>query len=113
MASRSLQVSEARRQLSTLIERVAQGGASVTIGRYGRDRAVLVGAEEFARLRRASQTKAARQPATLEGMLTLTCTPAELIAESRKLGELWLAALDQAAKRRTPRRRARRRAPRP
>jgi len=108
MASHPLQVSEARRRLSALVERVAQGGAPVTIGRYGRDRAVLVGANEFARLRRASKTKAPRRPATLEGMLTLTCTPEELLAESRKLGELWLAAFDEGAKRPKRRRHARR-----
>ncbi len=108
MPSQPLQVSEARKRLSALVERVARGGAAVTIGRYGRERAVLVGADEFARLRRAANTTMAPRPATLEGMLTLTCTPEELIAESRKLGELWLTAFEESAKRLKRRRRARR-----
>jgi prevent-host-death family protein len=98
MASQPLQVSEARKRLSALVERVARGGAAVTIGRYGRERAVLVGADEFARLRRASRTMTARRPATLEGTMELLCTPEELIAESRKLGELWLTAFEKSAK---------------
>src|SRR5215475_3720752 len=108
MAYQPLQVSEARKRLSALVERVARGGAPVTIGRYGRERAVLVGADEFARMRRAASTTTARRPPTLEGMLTLTCTPEELVAESRKLGELWLAAFEESAKQLKRRRRARR-----
>jgi prevent-host-death family protein len=101
-----LQVSEARRRLSALVERVARGGAPIAIGRYGRERAVLVGADEYARLAK----RARPQPAsgrTIEGTLTLTCSPAELSAESRRLGELWLAALEESS--RAPRRRASRR----
>ncbi len=112
MPSQPLQVSEARKRL-TLVERVARGGAAVTIGRYGRERAVLIGADEFAPLRRAANATTARRPATLEGTLTLTCTPEELIAESRKLGEVWLAAFEESAKqlkRRRPERRISRRA---
>ena len=108
MPSQPLQVSEARKRLSALVERVARGGAAVTIGRYGRERAVLVGADEFARLKRAARTTTAQRPPTLEGILTLTCTPEELIAESRKLGELWLEAFEESAKRLNRRRRARR-----
>ena len=108
MPPQPLQVSEARKRLSALVERVARGGAPVTIGRYGRERAVLVGADEFARLRRAASTTTARRPPTLEGMLTLTCTPEELIAESRQLGELWLAAFEESTKQLTRHRRARR-----
>jgi prevent-host-death family protein len=106
MASRSLQVSEARRRLSALVERVAQGGAPITIGRYGRDRAVLVGAEHYARLARTALRQ--RRPLrSIEGTMTLTCTPEELIAESRRLGDLWLAAFDESSKRLTRRRRRR------
>ncbi|HXQ23113.1 MAG TPA: type II toxin-antitoxin system Phd/YefM family antitoxin [Candidatus Acidoferrales bacterium] len=103
MASHSLQVSEARRRLSALVERVAQGGAPVTIGRYGRDRAVLVGAEHYARLTRSAPRQ--RRPLrSIEGTMTLTCTPEELVAESRRLGDLWLAAFDESSKRLTRRR---------
>lgn len=42
-----LRISEARKRLSQLVERVAQGGAPVAIGRYGRERAILVSAEEY------------------------------------------------------------------
>lgn len=100
MASHALQVSEARRRLSALVERVAQGGAPVTIGRYGRDRAVLVGAEYYARLTRRQQ----RPRRSIEGTMILTCTPEELMAESRNLGDFWLAAADDSAKRLTRRR---------
>ena len=93
MPSQPLQVSEARKRLSALVERVAQGGAAVTIGRYGRERAVLVGAEQYAQLTRAAKRRSPRRQ-TLEGTMELLCSPAELAAESRRLGELWLAALD-------------------
>jgi prevent-host-death family protein len=102
MSSQPLQVSEARKRLSALVERVARGGPAVAIGRYGRERAVLVGAEQYARLTRAAKRGAPSQH-TLEGTMELLCDPAELTAESRRLGELWLAAVDG-----TPRERSRR-----
>jgi prevent-host-death family protein len=107
MASRPLQLSEARKRLSALVERVARGGTPVAIGRYGRERAVLVGAEQYARLTRTAQRQT-RPLRSIEGTMTLTCTPEELIAESRRLGELWLAAFDESSKRLTRRRRPRR-----
>ena len=105
MGRRPLPVSEARRRLSALVERVARGGTPVPIGRYGRERAVLIGAEEYARL--TVPGRHAKSGMSLEGALTLTCSPTELIAESRRLGELWLSALDAtpARSRRHPRRR--------
>ena len=109
MPSRPLQVSEARKRLSALVERVARGGPAVTIGRYGRERAVLVGADQYARLTRAARHGASRRH-TLEGTMELLCSPAELATESRQLGELWLAALDSAPPQR-PRRARRRRHP--
>lgn len=105
MPSHPLHVSEARKRLSALVERVARGGPAVAIGRYGRERAVLVGAEQYARLTRAAK-RAARRRHTLEGTMELLCSPAQLATESRQLGELWLAALDGASPRRS--RRARR-----
>jgi prevent-host-death family protein len=84
-----MQISEARRRLSVLVERVARGGAPVGIGRYGRERALLISADEYARLKSsASRTKGRL---SLEGTLRLTCSPQELAAESRRLGQLWLA----------------------
>jgi prevent-host-death family protein len=103
MPSKPIRISEARKQLSRLVERVASGGAPVTIGRYGREGAVLVSAEEYRRLKNSTPAK---PPLTLEGTMTLECSPAELIAESRRLGELWLAAIDRTEKRRTPVRRS-------
>jgi prevent-host-death family protein len=108
MPSQPLQVSEARKRLSALVERVARGGAPVTIGRYGRERAVLVGAEQYARLTRAARSAAGRRR-TLEDSMELLCTPAELAAESRRLGELWLAGLGGAPHLRPRRARRRRR----
>lgn len=109
MPSQPLQVSEARKRLSALVERVARGGPAVPIGRYGRERAVLVGAEQYAKLTHAARRGAPRQQ-TLEGTMELLCSPAELAAESRRLGEVWLATLDSAPPQR-PRRA--RRSPRP
>jgi prevent-host-death family protein len=110
MPSQPLQVSEARKRLSALVERVARGGTAVAIGRYGRERAVLVGAEQYARLTRAAK-RGAPSRHTLENTMELLCSPADLGAESRRLGELWLAALDTAPAPRPRRaRRSRRRA---
>ena len=105
MGRRSLPVSEARQRLSALVERVARGGTPVPIGRYGRERAVLIGADEYARLTLPGGH--AKSGMSLEGTLTVTCSPTELIAESRRLGELWLTALDATPvrSRRRPRRR--------
>jgi prevent-host-death family protein len=87
-----LRISEARKRLSQLVERVARGGAPVAIGRYGRERALLVSAEEYKRLK--TSVRRAKPPQTLEGTLTLECSPEELIAESRRLGDFWLASVD-------------------
>ena len=94
-----LQIGEARKRLSQLVERVARGGAPVTIGRYGRERAVLVSADEFARLK---APKGNRKPRSLEGTLELLCTPEELIEESHRLGEMWLKAFEKSADRDWP-----------
>jgi prevent-host-death family protein len=102
MASQPLQVSEARKRLSALVERVARGGRAVTIGRYGRERAVLLGAEQYARLTRAAK-RGVRRGQTLEGTMELLCSPAELAAESRRLGEAWMDALDKPPARRPSR----------
>jgi prevent-host-death family protein len=88
-----LRISEARKRLSQLVERVARGGAPVAIGRYGRERALLVSAEEYRRLK--TFTPHAKPPRTLRGTLTLECSPEELIAESRRLGDFWLASVDK------------------
>lgn len=105
MASRPLPISDARKRLSALVERVARGGAPVTIGRYGAERAVLVGADEYARLRKGRE-QAAPQVPSLVGSLKLTCSPAELAEESRRLGALWLTAFDESSTRVQPRRRS-------
>ena len=89
----SLRISEARKRLSQLVERVARGGAPVAIGRYGRGRALLVSAEEYRRLK--SSSRRARPQQTLEGTLTLECSAEELIAESRRLGDFWLGSVNK------------------
>ena len=43
-----------------------------------------------------TSTRPAKPPPTLEGTLTLECSPEELIAESRRLGDFWLASLELA-----------------
>ncbi len=92
-----LRISEARKRLSQLVERVARGGAPIAIGRYGRERALLVSAEEYRQLK--TSTRQAK-PRTLEGTLTLECSPEDLIAESRRLGDFWLASLDKTRQKR-------------
>lgn len=49
-----------------------------------------MGADEYARLTRGTRA-GKEQPRSLEGTLSLSCSPEELIAERRRLGELWLA----------------------
>jgi len=94
MGSRQVQIAEARRRLSALVERVARGGGPVVIGRYGRERAVLMGMDEYMGLTQTSRGR--RRPSrSLEGSLELRCTPGELEAESRRLGEEWLAHIDR------------------
>src|SRR5437868_4588770 len=93
MPSRPLPIHEARKRLSALVERAAKGGSPVAIGRYGRERALIVGAEQYARLTK-EQARRTKGAVSIEGTLTLSCTPADLIAESRRLGELWLQGLD-------------------
>jgi prevent-host-death family protein len=88
-----LRISEARKRLSQLVERVARGGAPIAIGRYGRERALLVSAEEYRRFK--SSTRHAERPHTLEGTLSLECNAEDLIAESRRLGNFWLASVDK------------------
>src|SRR5213595_3178004 len=74
MASRPVQIAEARRRLSALVERVARGGGPVVIGRYGHERAVLMGMDEYAHLTRMRRRR--RDLArSLEGSLELLCTP--------------------------------------
>jgi prevent-host-death family protein len=92
-----LRISEARKRLSQLVERVARGGAPVAIGRYSRERAMLVSAQEYRELK--TSTRRAK-PRTLEGTLTLECSPEDLIAESRRLGDFWLASLDRTQQKR-------------
>jgi prevent-host-death family protein len=88
-----MQISQARKQLSRLVERVAAGGAPIAIGRYGTERAILISVNEYRQLKNAARAAA---PPTLEGTVTLECSPEELIAESRRLGNLWLARIDRA-----------------
>ena len=95
-----LRISEARKRLSQLVERVARVGAPVAIGRYGRERALLVSAEEYRRLQ--SSARRGKRPQTLEGTLTLECSPQDLIAESRRLGDFWLASVDKPEPNRRP-----------
>jgi prevent-host-death family protein len=89
-----LPISEARKHLSQLVERVARGGRAVAIGRYGRERAWLVSVEEYARLQ--TPRDPIKRSRTLAGTLSLTCSPQDLIAESRRLGELWNAVCDDS-----------------
>src|SRR5262245_46765781 len=93
-----LRISEARKRLSQLVERVACGGAPVAIGRYGSERALLVSAEEYRRLK--NYARRAKPLPTLEGTLTLECSPEELIAESRRLGDFWVASVDVVERKR-------------
>jgi prevent-host-death family protein len=104
MPAKPLAISEARRRLSALVERVAGGGGPIAIGRYGSERAILVGADEYARL--TSGTPPGRgKPRSIEGTLTLACPPEELIVERRRLGALWRTGVTQQGPRRSKRQR--------
>jgi len=98
-----MQISEARRRLSALVERIARAGAPVGIGRYGRERALLISTDEYARLKSSAST--AKRRLSVEGTLRLTCSPQELVAESRRLGQLWLAEPESRPRNTHPRRR--------
>ena len=74
------------------------GGVPIAIGKYGRERVLLVSAEEHRRLK--TSTRRAKPPPTLEGTLTLECSPEELIAGSRRLGDFWVASVDAAERKR-------------
>jgi prevent-host-death family protein len=104
MPSEPIAVAEARRRLSALIERVARGGKPVRIGRYGRERAVLIGAEQYADLERQARSGKGSKAATIEGTLRMTCTPEELTAESARIGQLWLEVIGRRSAKRRRRR---------
>ena len=93
MARSPIQISEARKNLSRLVERVANGGGPIAIGKYGEERALLVSPAEYHRLKNANGSTPRRR--TLKGLFELTCTPEELMAEHRRLGELMLAGLER------------------
>jgi prevent-host-death family protein len=56
MAHRILNVTEARRDLPGLVKQVSAGGSPVAIGPRGKLAAVLLGAEEYAALRRRARS---------------------------------------------------------
>jgi prevent-host-death family protein len=106
MARTPLRISEARKNLSRLVERVANGGGPIAIGKYGEERALLVSPVEYRRLKNANGRSPRRR--TLEGLFELTCTPEELMEESRRLGDLWVASLERTEQQLLSSRRARR-----
>jgi prevent-host-death family protein len=106
MARNPIQISEARKNLSRLVERVANGGGPIAIGKYGEERALLVSPVEYRRLKNANGRTPRRR--TLEGLFELTCTPEELMEESRRLGDLWVASLERTEQQLLSPRRARR-----
>jgi hypothetical protein len=63
-----------------------------------RERALLVSAEEYRRLKISSRR--AGRPQTLEGTLSLECNPDELIMESRLLGDSWLSSFNETEQKR-------------
>ena len=93
MARSPIPISEARKHLSQLVERVANGAGPIAIGRYGEERALLVSPVEYRRLKNGIGRTPRRR--TLEGMITLNCSPEGLMEESRRIGELWLAGLER------------------
>ena len=106
MARTSLHISEARKQLSHLVERVANGAGPIAIGKYGKERALLVSPEEYRRLKSANGRTPRRR--TLQGLFERTCTPEELIEERRRLNDLMLAGLERTEQQLLSPRRARR-----
>jgi hypothetical protein len=68
------------------------------IGRYDRERALLVSAEEYRR--RKSSTQRGKPIQTLEGTLKLECSPEDLIVDSRRLGDFWLASIGKTERKR-------------
>jgi prevent-host-death family protein len=82
--ARAIGVGEARRELPRLIRQIAAGGRAVAIGPRGRPAVILVGAEEYERLRRPR-----REPVSgwAQIRLDLVGSPQELEADLETLRE--------------------------
>ena len=68
----------------------------------------MISVDDYARWSKRARPEP-KLAATLEGTLTLTCSPAELAAESERLAELWF---ESSAPRRMTARAGRRKRPR-
>jgi prevent-host-death family protein len=90
---KKLNVSEARKQFSRLVGGVGKRQISVAITQHGKERAALIGMDEYRELvekaRAFDDSKTAIRPFTLKGSLRLRCPAKDLVAEMQKIRNSW------------------------
>ena len=101
MAQKSVSISEARRQFSRLVSGVSRRGSVVTITQHGRERAALIGIEEYQEISRKAhafdRSPQEKQPFTVRGSLELCCSPEELEEELISIRSRWTESIRQSA----------------
>jgi len=101
VAEKRLSVSEARKQFSRLIAGVSRGGSRVMITQHGRERATLIGTQEYQELSRKARaferTGRKTMRFKLEGSLELRCSAEELMEEMRKIRAMWTESIHRSS----------------
>jgi len=101
VAEKRLSVSEARKQFSRLIAGVSRGGSRVMITQHGKERATLIGTQEYQELsKKARAFERGGRKATrfrLEGSLELCCSAEELMEEMRKIRAIWTESIHRSS----------------
>lgn len=102
MAEKTLSVSEARKRFSRLVEGVGRGGSPVTITQHGRERAAIIGIQEYQEMshkaRAFEKSRKKARPFTLRGSMQLCCSPEELMEEMDKVRALWADSIHRSSK---------------
>lgn len=97
----TVSVSEARRQFSALIGRVSRRRTSVAITQHGKEKAALIGMDEYRELtekaRAFDRSSKDNQSFTLKGSLELCCTPEELLQEISEIRSQWRKSIERSS----------------
>ena len=100
MVQKKLNVSEARKQFSRLVGGVSKRKMSVAITQHGKERAALIGMDEYRELVRKARafddSKTATRPFMLKGSLRLRCSAEDLLAEMQKIRNSWKESVQQS-----------------
>lgn len=101
MPEKSFSVSEARKRFSRLVEGVGRGGSPVTITQHGRERAALIGINQYQELsqkaRAFERSRKKGQAFSLKGSLELRCSPEELVEEMRRIRAMWAESIHRSS----------------